>query len=173
MSFRPVAKHETREDGIDLKNWDYFCRGKLSEKDRRREKRRLIEKNRAHLDICPYELLKVVDPNLLSNDENVICYLPALLRLCERINLETLLCTSRKDSALADLFKTMRYVEKEESETKEGGIGHSFWMGEAPITERQWNVVMSLGGVQEQGGDRRLSDRLAEEDRLVFYATVI
>lgn len=156
MSFRPVAKHETREDGIDLKNWDYFYRRKLSEKDRRREKRRLIEKNRAHLDICPYELLKVVDPNLLPNDENVICYLPALLRLCERINLETLLCTSRKDSALADLFKTMRYVEKEESETKEGGIGHSFWMGEAPITERQWNVVMSLGGVQEKGQDDNL-----------------
>lgn len=29
-------------------------------------------------------------------------------------------------------------------------------MGEAPITERQWNVVMSLGGVQEKGQDDNL-----------------
>ena len=98
MSFRPVDKHETREEGVILKDWSFFTSSTLTEKDRRREKRRLIEKNRAHLDICSYEKLKTVDPNLLPNDENVIYYLPALLRHCERMNLETLLSASGRDS---------------------------------------------------------------------------
>lgn len=168
MSFRPVDKHETREEGVILKDWSFFTNSTLTEKDRRREKRRLIEKNRAHLDICSYEKLKTVDPNLLPNDENVIYYLPALLRHCERMNLETLLSASGRDGELTKIFKTLRYVKEDKD-----SIGHSFWMGEAPITEYQWNVVMNLGQVQEKGIKAQLPVVSKSKDEIEDFLTIL
>ena len=62
------------------------------------------------------------------------------------MNLETLLSASGRDGELTKIFKTLRYVKEDKD-----CLGHSFWMGEAPITEYQWNVVMNLGQVQDKG----------------------
>lgn len=168
MSYRPVDKQETNENGDKLKGWYYFNASLLDEKGRRREKRCLIEKNRAHLDICPYELLKVVDPYLLPNDENVIYYLPALLRHCERMNLESLLSGSENDDAMIGIFKTLRYVEKEKIH-----IQHSFWMGEAPITEKQWNAVMNMGEVHGKNQNSNLPVVNKSKDEIENFLIVL
>ena len=101
MSFRPVDIEEKREDGKKLKNWNDFLDTTMSADDREREKRILIEKNRAHIDICSNEKLQIVDSRVLRNDYNVIYFLPTILRCAERANLERI---RKVGGELADLL---------------------------------------------------------------------
>ena len=40
MSFRPVDKHETREEGVILKDWSFFTNSTLTEKEQKKRKAR-------------------------------------------------------------------------------------------------------------------------------------
>ena len=141
MSFRPVDIEEKREDGKKLKNWNDFLDTTMSADDREREKRILIEKNRAHIDICSNEKLQIVDSRVLRNDYNVIYFLPTILRCAERANLERI---RKVGGELADLLGGLSYI-KDDNNT----IHHSYWMGSTPVTNKQWKDVMTQGKVTD------------------------
>lgn len=141
MCFRPVDIDEKREDGKKLKNWNDFIGATMSADDREREKRLLIEKNRAHIDICSNEKLQIVDRKVLRNDYNVIYFLPTILRCAERANLERV---RNIGGELAELLGELSYIEDDNNR-----IHHSYWMGATPVTNKQWKDVMTQGKVIE------------------------
>lgn len=141
MSFRPVDIEEKREDGKKLKNWNDFLDTTMSADDREREKRLLIEKNRAHIDICSNEKLQIVDRRVLNNDYNVIYFLPTVLQCTERVNLERI---RNAKGDLAELFGELSYIEDDNNK-----IHHSYWMGTTPVTNKQWKDVMTQGKVTD------------------------
>lgn len=75
---------------------------------------------------------------------------------------------SGRDGELTKIFKTLRYVKEDKD-----SIGHSFWMGEAPITEYQWNVVMNLGQVQEKGINAQLPVVSKSKDEIEDFLTIL
>lgn len=142
MSYRPVDKEEKREDGKMLKNWFDFYESSMQEDDREREKRLLIAKNRAHIDICSNEQLHIVDKTVLQNDSNIIFYMSTLLECCELLNYRRI---KNKKNDLGRILEELCFVEK-----KEGKIHHSFYMGMTPVTNKQWNLVMTQGKIQDK-----------------------
>lgn len=142
MSFRPVDIEERREDGKILKNWNDFLGTTMSADDREREKRILIEKNRAHIDICSNEKLQIVDSRVSHNDYNVIYFLPTILRCAERANRERI---RKAGGELAELLGELSYIKDDNKE-----IHHSYWMGSTPVTNKQWKNVMTQGKVTDK-----------------------
>lgn len=122
MSFRPVDIEEKREDGKRLKNWNDFISTSMTPEEREREKRLLIEKNRAHIDICSSEQLQLVDNRVSHNDYNIIYFLPTILLCNERANLERV---RNSKGELEALFNGFVYIQDDDNV-----IHHSFWVGE-------------------------------------------
>ena len=141
MSFRPVDIEEKREDGKRLKNWNDFISTSMTPEEREREKRLLIEKNRAHIDICSSEQLQLVDNRVSNNDYNIIYFLPTILLCNERANLERV---RNSKGELEALFNGFVYIQDDDNV-----IHHSFWVGETTVTNKQWKDVMSQGKVSE------------------------
>ena len=136
MGYRPLEEEELA----------YFLSEDHGDDAKRAMKEYFKSKNRAHLDICSYELLAKVD-NTLLNDQLIIKYLitqrfykverEILCRLAFRGNSDSAIKNSRT-TITWDFIKDM--VEIPEGKQKLNKI--KMWMGAYPVTQFLWSQIM-------------------------------
>jgi len=102
-------------------------------------------KNRAHLDICSNELLKLIDPKVPHNDTDVILNIPLLLRCTEWINMIMCQNLPSNNGMMSSFIQGLKFIPGEqkivynfEGKTETVTLNHSIWMSEAPVSAQQW-----------------------------------
>ncbi len=181
LGYRPLTEEEM----------SFFLNLK-DDKKRKIRKEFLKRKQRAHLDICSYEMLAVVDKTL-TNDSQIIRNLLRLrfYRRESEIRCRKLL-SPLKDNEKREWNKTYEYirdmvcipagklVKKKDShddaalsEGKKGGGGvptrkkkmQAIWMGAYPVTQGLWEEVMGTKNNPSQNkGDRLPVEMVSKED---------
>lgn len=110
---------------------------------RKNQKEYLKSKNRAHLDICSYDMLKDVDPAVLGNDERII---DNLLKLnfykVERKILCRLPIIKRDEISNNDERQSITSFVLDEMKEIPKGKQNVFWMGKTPVTQGLWKLIM-------------------------------
>lgn len=120
-------------------------------------KRRLIDKERAHLDICTTQRLEDVDPDVYckNNDKKLIANLPWMLKYTEWVSVLRLFDNRYQNSQHVNFLKSFfmhnekeldfHFIEGAGGTEKNSNItNHSFWMAELPVTQSQWKKVMGI-----------------------------
>ena len=148
MGYRPLTSQE----------WHYIedQRTANSNFDYNEEKRRLKNKKRAHVDICPGNQLYEKDPMACerNTDDTIVSMVPYLLNLEQRMIAHEILSRDQNDQSPSSFVLDMTkidvndeedkvQIEKNEEENKEKPeFLHTFWIGNNLITRKQWKMVM-------------------------------
>ena len=145
MGYRPLRQDEM----------DKVCNAS-SEEERKAIKERMKTKSRAHLDICSYDMLKTIDPGVLGNDKRVIENVVKLKfykiesEMVCRLALRPQNWMHKSKPFAEDPFASTydsekirisaKVLDKMEVIRNENHV--RFWMGETPVTQGFWELVM-------------------------------
>lgn len=125
-------------------------RTKGTDKEKEREKRRLIAKYRAHLDICSNSDIEIFDPGTRENETLILENIENLFDLQYKMILR------RTQRNRIPVFGRRSDVQEFLGKNNMVNIGH-FSIGRTPVTQAQWERIM---GKESNGSGHRVMNWL-------------